>query len=81
MTKKTTNCVFLRGRCSNCFNFSNRSIFHLKGELMKPIDNHANQLNPNKGTSGVNAQYKARMDNRANQLNPNNRRFQGGKKK
>lgn len=72
MTKKTMICVFLRGRCSNPFN---RSIFHFKGEFMKPIDNHANQLNPNKGTSGFNAQYKARMDNRANQLNPNNRKF------
>ena len=47
---------------------------------MKPIDNHANQLNPNKGTSGFNDQYKARMDNRANQLNSNNRKFQGGNK-
>ena len=47
---------------------------------MKPIDNHANQLNPNKGSSGINAQYKARMDNHANQLNPNNRKFQGGNK-
>lgn len=47
---------------------------------MKPIDNHANQCNANKGTSGFNAQYKAAMDNRANQLNPNNSLYQGGLK-
>ncbi|MBP5350587.1 MAG: hypothetical protein J6Y56_01345 [Fibrobacterales bacterium] len=46
---------------------------------MKPIDNHANQLNANKGTSGFNKQYQAAQDNRANQLNPNNKLFKGGK--
>lgn len=46
-----------------------------------PQENHANQMNPNKGTSGVNDAYKARMDNHANQLNPNNPLYQpkGGK--
>lgn len=39
---------------------------------MKQLDNHANQLNANRGTSGYNNQYKAAMDNHANQLNPNN---------
>lgn len=42
---------------------------------MKQSDNHANQLNANRGTSGHNAQYKAAMDNHANQLNPNNPRY------
>ena len=35
-------------------------------------DNHANQLNPNKGTSGTNAQYDAVQGNRGKQMNPNN---------
>ena len=42
-------------------------------------DNHANQLNANKGTSGSNKQYQAAQDNRANQLNPNNKLYQGNK--
>ena len=44
-------------------------------------ENHANQMNANNGTSGVNDAYKARMDNHANQLNPNNPLYQpkGGK--
>ena len=46
-----------------------------------PQENHANQLNSNKGTSGFNEAYKTRMDNHANQLNPNNPLYQpkGGK--
>lgn len=46
-----------------------------------PQENHANQMNANKGTSGVNDAYKARTDNHANQLNPNNPLYQpkGGK--
>ena len=47
---------------------------------MNSLDNHANQLNANKGTSGENAQHKAARDNHANQLNPNNSLYQGGKK-
>lgn len=47
---------------------------------MKPIDNHANQCNANKGTSGHNAQYQAMLDNRSRQLNPIDSKYQGGKK-
>ena len=47
---------------------------------MNSLDNHANQLNANKGTSGENAQHKAARDNRTNQLNPNNSLYQGDKK-
>lgn len=50
-----------------------------KEVYMKPIDNHANQKNANKGTSGVNKQYQAAQNNRANQLNPNNKLYQGNK--
>jgi hypothetical protein len=76
--KKTREASSLRAFdfSENVYNFE----LYIKGKLMKPIDNHANQLNPNKGSSGINAQYKARMDNHANQLNPNNRKFQGGNK-
>ena len=36
-----------------------------------PIDNHANQQNSNKGTSGENSAHHAKRDNTANQKNPN----------
>ena len=36
-----------------------------------PQDNHANQLNPNLGTKGVNKQYAKVHGNRGKQLNPN----------
>ncbi len=35
-----------------------------------PRDNHANQLNPNKGTPGTNRQYDQAQGNRGKQLNP-----------
>ncbi|MFA0964560.1 hypothetical protein AB9P05_22325 [Roseivirga sp. BDSF3-8] len=38
---------------------------------IKPEDNHANQLNPNKGTPGKNEQRQKAEDNKANQKNPN----------
>lgn len=41
------------------------------------LNNHANQLNANKGTSGFNKAYTAAMNNRANQLNPNNSLYKG----
>lgn len=40
-------------------------------------DHNANQLNPNKGTSGTNPAYQKTQDNRSNQLNPNNPRYKG----
>lgn len=43
------------------------------------LNNHANQLNSNKGTSGFNKQYQAVLNNRSNQLNPNNKLYKGGK--
>ena len=42
-----------------------------------PLENHANQCNANKGTSGTNDAYQVMLDNRANQLNPNNPLYQG----
>ena len=36
-----------------------------------PQDNHANQLNPNRGTKGVNKQYAKVHGNRGKQMNPN----------
>lgn len=42
------------------------------GKKLSPTDNHANQLNPNKGTPGTNAQYDAVQGNRGKMLNPNN---------
>lgn len=47
---------------------------------MKPSDNHSNQCNANKGTSGYNAQYQAMLDNRSHQLNPMDSKYQGRKK-
>ncbi|MCL4102992.1 alpha-amylase [Fibrobacter sp. HC4] len=41
------------------------------------LNNHANQLNANKGTSGFNKAYTAAMNNHANQLNPNNSLYKG----
>lgn len=41
------------------------------------LNNHANQLNTNEGTSGFNKAYTAAMNNRANQLNPNNSLYKG----
>lgn len=43
------------------------------------LNNHANQLNANKGTSGFNKQYQAVLNNRSNQLNSNNKLYKGGK--
>ena len=43
------------------------------------LNNHSNQLNSNKGTSGFNKQYLAVHENRSIQLNPNNKLFKGGK--
>lgn len=37
------------------------------------LNNHANQLNPNKGNSGVNRQFAKVHGNRGKQLNPNNK--------
>lgn len=45
------------------------------------LNNHANQLNANKGTSGFNKAYTAAMNNHANQLNPNNKLYKGGRGK
>lgn len=38
---------------------------------LTPQDNHANQLNPNKGNDGVNQQHAKAQGNRGKQLNPN----------
>ena len=38
---------------------------------IKPEDNRANILNPNKGTNGTNKQYDQNQGNRGKQLNPN----------
>lgn len=38
---------------------------------IKPIDNQANQVNPNKGTDGTNIQYDKGHGNKGKQLNPN----------
>ncbi|MGE8297409.1 MAG: hypothetical protein ACN6PH_17895 [Pseudomonas sp.] len=38
---------------------------------ISPQDNEANQVNPNKGTSGTNRQYDQAQGNRGKQLNPN----------
>ena len=43
-----------------------------------PQDNHANQLNPNKGNDGNNRQHDQAQGNRGKQLNPN--QDKGGKK-
>ncbi len=45
------------------------------------LNNHANQLNANKGTSGFNIAYLAAMKNHGNQLNPTSPKFNGGKGK
>lgn len=44
-------------------------------------NNHANQLNSNKGTSGFNKTYLATMRNHGEQLNPTSPKFQGRKGK
>ncbi len=46
----------------------------LMAKKIKPVDNHANQLNPNKGTAGVNKQYAKVHGNRGKQLNPNRKK-------
>lgn len=46
---------------------------------LTPRDNHANQLNANKGTSGFNKQYIAVQNNRSVHLNPSNKLYKGGK--
>lgn len=38
---------------------------------INPKDNAANQVNPNKGTSGTNKQYDQNQGNRGKQLNSN----------
>ena len=38
---------------------------------LTPQDNHANQLNPNKGSDGVNQQYAKVQGNKGKQLNSN----------
>lgn len=43
-----------------------------------PKDNQANQVNPNKGTSGTNKQYDQAQGNRGKQLNPIQKGKQGG---
>ena len=39
------------------------------------LDNHANQLNSNRGTSGFNKQYKAVQTNRSVQKNPTSKLY------
>jgi len=46
---------------------------------LSPRDNHANQTNANKGTSGFNKQYLAVQKNRSIQKNPTSRLFKGPK--
>lgn len=46
---------------------------------LSPQDNHANQLNANKGTSGFNKQYLAVQKNRSVQKNPINKLHKDGK--
>lgn len=46
---------------------------------LSPRDNHANQKNANKGTSGFNKQYLAVQKNRSAQKNPTSRLFKGAK--
>ena len=46
---------------------------------LSPRDNHANQKNANKGTSGFNKQYLAVQKNRSIQKNPTSRLFKGAK--
>ncbi len=41
---------------------------------MKPEDNKSNQMNANKGTSGVNKQYSQVQGNKGKQKNPNQKR-------
>ena len=43
------------------------------------LDNHANQLNSNRGTNGFNKQYKAVQTNRSVQKNPTSKLYKGGK--
>ena len=45
----------------------------------KQNNNHSNQRNSNKGTSGHNDAYQKGLDNRSNQLNPNNPLYRGTK--
>lgn len=46
---------------------------------LSPQDNHANQLNANKGTSGFNKQYLAVQKNRSVQKNPTSKLYKGGR--
>ena len=46
---------------------------------LTPRDNHADQKNANRGTSGFNKQYLAVHKNRSIQLNPTSKLFKGGK--
>ncbi len=45
---------------------------------LSPRDNHANQHNANKGTSGFNKQYLAVHKNRSIQMNPTSKLYKGG---
>ncbi len=38
---------------------------------ISPLDNHANQLNANRGTKGVNKYYAKVQGNKGKQKNPN----------
>lgn len=42
----------------------------MKNNKVKPVDNSANQQNPNKGTNGTNEQYDKAQGNKGKQLNP-----------
>ena len=46
---------------------------------LSPRDNHANQKNANKGTSGFNKQYLAVQKNRSKQMNPTSSLYKKGK--
>jgi len=46
---------------------------------LSPRDNHANQKNANKGTSGFNKQYLAVQKNRSMQMNPTSSLYKKGK--
>jgi len=52
-----------------------QSKFIVMDKKIKPQDNHANQLNPNRGTKGVNRQYAKVHGNRGKQLNPNQKKI------
>ena len=66
-----------------CSDIIDRCFFALFFFIMKkkltPLDNHANVLNSNEGTSGVNEQFAKDLLNRRKQFEANRKKVKEGK--